>query len=369
MTHICILLPYHWGAARGGAEYQAHLLAQYMHLNSEYRVTYLARYAPVPLYGWGYEIVKFAGPILPGALRWGRSMDSFSLFRALTAINPDIVLNMVASAYTGVAAHYCRSRSKVFCWYLASDRDIERPPNVGIDSPARKIDEQLFYYGARHADLIVAQTQQQADRMQVTLGRKADLVLGNFVPDPGPPGTKNSRFTVAWIANIKQLKRPDLFIALAERVGRVRDMDFRMAGSLAEPHLEPMVREAEQTIPNFRYLGGLSQDEVNAELGAAHVFINTSDYEGFPNVFIQAWLQKVPVYTLHVDPDGVMESNGIGRRTNSLDALAEHLINAYDRRESLASQGEAARRHALAAHSMSNIDALERLLTGYRKQT
>ena len=32
--------------------------------------------------------------------------------------------------------------------------------------------------------------------------------------------------------------------------------------------------------------------------------VNTSDYEGFSNTFIQAWMRRVPIASLHVDPDG-----------------------------------------------------------------
>ena len=50
----------------------------------------------------------------------------------------------------------------------------------------------------------------------------------------------------------------------------------------------------------------LSQAEVNALLEHTDLLVNTSDYEGFSNTFIQAWMRRVPVVSLRVDPDRLL---------------------------------------------------------------
>jgi glycosyltransferase involved in cell wall biosynthesis len=51
------------------------------------------------------------------------------------------------------------------------------------------------------------------------------------------------------------------------------------------------------------------------------VLVCTSDREGFPNVFLQAWQAKCPVVSLTIDPDGVIEKYDIGRVSRNLDTM------------------------------------------------
>jgi glycosyltransferase involved in cell wall biosynthesis len=44
-----------------------------------------------------------------------------------------------------------------------------------------------------------------------------------------------------------------------------------------------------QSVTNVDYLGARRQREVNELLARAHVLVNTSITEGYPNTFIQAW--------------------------------------------------------------------------------
>lgn len=375
-SKVCILLPHHWGAARGGAEFQAHILAQMLARDSRFDVTYLARYVPDDRETYEYPIESFCGPVLPGGLRWGRTPDAVALFRALKRIKPDIIIQMVACAYTGVAAFYARNHEAYFYWYVASDMDIERIPNVGVRGVAQFFDRLLFRYGATHADFIVAQTALQAARMRQSLRRCATLQIGNFLPGPEKIAPKPERFTIAWIANIKVLKRPDLFVALARHFSRDTRVRFRMAGRITDRDVYLGIADALGELDNLEYLGELALEQVEAELSQTHLFINTSDYEGFPNTFIQAWLQGVPVFSLHVDPDGIMAAQGMGCQTGSFEALVLAVQQAIANPESIREMGARARDYALKYHSLKNVEPLlqhmqvlsERRLGGFRER-
>lgn len=358
MARICVLVPYHWGASRGGAELQAHLLADYLHRTTTHEIVYLARHVPDDLQPYRYEIRQFG---TSGWLRresWGHTPNALDLYRALKELAPDVIVHMVASAFTGVAVLYARIHHALFYWYLASDMDVERFPNVGVRSPMRHLDRLVFRFGALYSDFVVAQTRAQAERLRQNLGRMASLQIGNFFEVPALEPEKREVFTVVWIANLKGLKRPELFVELARRVSPSLCIDFRMIGKPSEIEQERLVMKMSCGLSNFAYLGELSLSEVEIELAGAHLLVNTSDYEGFPNTFIQAWQQEVPVYSLNVDPDGVLELQGIGKRLVTMDRLCDAVIEAHSHREELAQAGERARAYAAENHSMANARRL-----------
>jgi len=67
-----------------------------------------------------------------------------------------------------------------------------------------------------------------------------------------------------------------------------------------------------QTLPNVTLYGRLNASETLERISQAKVLINTSDFEGFPNVFLEAWSFGVPVVSLNVDPGGVIQENHLG---------------------------------------------------------
>lgn len=359
---ICVLLPNHWDAGKGGAEYQTLCLVERMLETTDFRVVYLARHVPGNRAGYLYELLGFRGPRVPGGIRWGRWLDTFDLYRQLKDIAPDAIVHMVACAYTGVAAYYARRHDCSLVWYLASDMDVEPKPVLGVGRIGTVFDMPLFRYGARHADYVIAQTRKQADRMRQTMSREADLVVGNFHPAPEASCEKSDPFTVLWVANMKELKRPELFVQLAEALCHEGNFSFRMIGRAEDSDSGVELLAWVDRLPCIEYLGEMEVEEVNRQMEAAHVFVNTSDYEGFPNTFIQAWMRKVPTLSINVDPDGIISRHGLGRCCGSLEGLKSALMEYYEDRERLAQDAEKCARYAVENFGMSNADRVIELI-------
>jgi glycosyltransferase involved in cell wall biosynthesis len=168
------------------------------------------------------------------------------------------------------------------------------------------------------------------------------------------------------VAGIKPWKRPEAFLALADALRDLTDVRFVMIGAnstgAGEQSWARTVMERIRDTPNVQYLGGRSQAEVNQLLARSHLFVNTSRYEGFPNTFIQAWMREVPVVSLHVDPDRLLQKHEIGIFCEDDGTRLAHAVRSLIADPALrARYATRARDYAMARHSMANAKGLARL--------
>jgi glycosyltransferase involved in cell wall biosynthesis len=114
--------------------------------------------------------------------------------------------------------------------------------------------------------------------------------------------------------------------------------------------------------PNIEYLGARSEEEVNRLLERADLLVNTSDHESFSNTFIQAWMRRVPVVSLHVDPDKLLSRRGLGAVSRTEEQLYRHVTGLLHSYETRAEIGARARAYVLDHHTERNIEEIARLL-------
>lgn len=359
---ICFVLPAHWGAVMGGSQYQAKLLLEYLLERKEYDIHYLARRVPGPPSPEGYMLNKVADPT--GIRRYGEVMDTFDLLKLLKRISPDVIYQRVGCAYTGITAYYAKKNKRRCVWHVAHDREVmpfdwRLTPNIAF----RYFDKRFLEYGLRNAGAVITQTQQQADYMWRYYKRKEDAIIPNFHPLPAEELKKNNVVTIVWVANLKPWKRPELFIRLARDLKELSNIEFIMIGKpLGDSEWCNEIKKQADQRGNMRFLGGQSQDVVNETLSKAHIFVNTSEQEGFANTFIQSWLRKVPVVSLSVNPDGVFDQHEIGFYAKTYGNLKEcvaRLIKDESLRESM---GERARKYAVERYSQDNLQRIEQVL-------
>jgi glycosyltransferase involved in cell wall biosynthesis len=356
---LCIVNPFEHG---GGAEYQISLLIDALLAAGTYEVHYLTHFVDERSRVRRYQVSRIGdgGPIP----RMGYLMEARSLYGTLRELEPRVIYQRVAGPYTGICAHYSRRHSVPMIWHVCHDTEVTaRPLDATRNLVRLGLERWTVKYGIRHATRIVVQTQHQADLLQRNFARSAAAVIPNFHPSAADAVDKRGPLTVVWVANLKPWKRPEIFVRLAEGLRAFGEVRFIMVGAPAAVSgwQQSFMRSVEAT-PNLQYLGQKTQEEVNELLGRAHIFVNTSAHEGFPNTFIQSWLRDVAVVSLEVDPDRVLERKQVGIAAHSelaLLAAVRHLIENPEARAAYAQRG---REHAAACHSLRNAQDLIRLI-------
>lgn len=72
------------------------------------------------------------------------------------------------------------------------------------------------------------------------------------------------------------------------------------------------IYEQLKTMENIALTGRLSHIETIQLIANARALINTSNYEGFPNIFLEAWASGVPVISLKINPGNIFNKYSLG---------------------------------------------------------
>ncbi len=360
---LCIILPSHWAASFGGAEFQVKCLLEELEKHPDWEVFYLARDISPDFAPERYRLL----PVRHGLPLWRNILlfDAPRLLATLRTIAPDVIYQRVGGAYTGIAGHYASSSGCRMVWHIASAMDVS-PGRVSIspDLVSDYVEKRALEYGIRRADSIIAQTAEQADLLARNYGRRPTAIIPNFHPTPAGEISKGDGVTVVWIANLKPLKRPELYLDLAEELGSIAGVRFLLAGRGNDGRwCRRVMRRIRETSP-VEYLGELAQEEVNELLERADILVSTSEVEGFPNTFIQAWMREVPVVSLDLDPDGVLTRECIGIRSAGFRQMVADTKRLIQDGEMRRSMGRRAREYALAHHSPGNAARIVEILEG-----
>jgi glycosyltransferase involved in cell wall biosynthesis len=358
---LCVLIPSHWTAVMGGSEYQVQVLMGHLLRRSDVEIFFVTNRVAEDFEANGYQIVRIAKQF--GVRRYGLFFDALGLYRILRRLKPDVIYQVIGSAHTGIAAFYARRHGCKLVFRVTDEMSLQRGP-ISWRRPHHRLERVLLHYGIRHATTIVAQTEAQCRLLADGFGRRDAVIVRNFHPLPSEPATKDrTKKRVLWIANLKRLKQPEVFLRLAERFSARSDVEFRMLGGPAD---DPVwVRSIEDQIgahTNVCYEGRVSPAKVNERLAEAHLLVNTSTTEGFSNTFIQAWAREVPVVSLAVDPDGVFSSSSPSLLAGSeprLGELVERLLGDDELREQVAAR---CRRVALEQYTEANAERLVEML-------
>jgi glycosyltransferase involved in cell wall biosynthesis len=307
---ICFLMLSHWSGNLGGAEIQVRYLMDYLRTNTDHEVSFVCRHATVT---HDEDVAIHRTWPVPPFGRWFKSADAVSIWRWLTRLRPDVIYTRVSSPYVGVAAAYCRRHGSRLVHHVARIEDVTPSQEIRLRHWARRLERPLYEYGLRRAHAIIAQAEYQRRLLREHYGLDVAGVIPNFHPSPGETPTDVGRRTIVWVANLKRDKRPELFVDLARRCLDLEDVEFLMIGAVQDPSYARLTTDLAQ-VPNLRFLGPRTLEDVNRILGQARLFVNTSrpSGEGFPNTFIQAWLRGTPTASLEVDPDGLIARHRTG---------------------------------------------------------
>jgi len=222
--------------------------------------------------------------------------------------------------------------------------------------PKRR-NRQLFRLGIRLADEIVVQTEEQVRLCQERFGRSPVLIRS--IAEPAPQRQTQPK-AFLWIGRLISYKQPLAFVELARALPEVK---FWMIAVPSErtrggPELTAALEAAAASVSNLELLAPRPRRALMDLVGRAVAVVNTADYEGMPNVFLEGWARGVPALALTRDPDGVIERHGLGGYAHgSLEQLIELTRRLWEDRGDQADVAGRCRGYIADYHSPQAVGA------------
>lgn len=269
----------------GGAEVQISLIAKALAKNNKFKINIV-----VGDYGQK-AIINKNHLALHRSFKHGRffPFEIIRFFLLLKKINADIYVERTMNVKVGLVALFCRLFGKKFIYMIAHDWDCQK--------------DFRHYLGLKLANLIVAQTKYQ-QKYLLKNWRLSSFIFPSIINGNKIRKQKNKN-CLLWVGRAEKWKQPEIFIKLASSFPQQKFVMICRQGN--DPFYYQKLFSQLQPLPNLEFFNDIPFSKINDFFRQAKIFVNTSSNEGFPNTFLQAGLNQVPILSLITNPDKFIE--------------------------------------------------------------
>ena len=234
-----------------------------------------------------------------------RSIAPYELFLKNSEfffIKPSFVCAFGLTNNTYKAGQLAKCIGAKFILFIASDEEInfvEIRHNTKLNTSFEGVSKIISA-----SDTIFVQNTNQKQKLSEMFNVKAQLILN---PIDLTKKFEIKKEFILWVGKSSSYKNPLLFKDLCKLFpgeqflmicNRADDASFEeVAGNMP---------------PNCRLIEHVDAEEIESYFAACKVFINTSDFEGFPNTFLQAAKYGKPIISYKVDPNAFISDSGCG---------------------------------------------------------
>lgn len=239
------------------------------------------------------------------------------IWSCLNRADANIYYTRAAGILPGIVAHYCKRHSRKSVFAAAGNPDFDRKT-----SRIRfRRDRGIYEYGLRHSDALVAQNREQVSRCQRNF-KRTPILIENCYPPPDHSNMERGSY-VLWVSTIRNIKQPEIFLDLARRLP---EFTFVMVGGPdnRQHELFEEIARRVKSISNLKFIGYVPYSEIDRYFDNAKLVVNTSESEGFPNTFLQAWSRGIPTVSF-VDCGARENERIIGRLVGNENEMVEEV--------------------------------------------
>lgn len=221
----------------------------------------------------------------------------------LLKIKPEVVFYRGANRELLPLAVFSKLFGIKLVMFGASDVNYE----PGKELVGLEFNRKQYQKAVKRIRLFVTQNKHQHDTLLKNYGKESMILYNIWGEVEQKPKETIPSSDAVWVANFRRLKRAEWVIEAAKQCPKYH---FAMAGGGSDDYYREMQTQA-QSIGNLEFLGSKSFFYTNSLVQQSKVLLCTSTFEGFPNTFLQAWSNGIPVIST-VDPSSIIADNNLG---------------------------------------------------------
>ncbi len=338
--------------AHGGAELQMFLLANYISKIKKFDVCFLVG-------NYGQEKSKTLDNIrLIKTITYKQNdnilfkfFKGLKYFYQLIKLKPDVLICTNANSVVGINAFYSNIFNKKFIYRTSHLIDVNKEYII-----TNGISGKLYKYGLKNADSVITQNKEHKNLLKTNHRIDASLIRNAFIVDQiSSESEKRLKEHILWVGRFQKWKRPELFLKIAEKFPNKHFLMICPYTSENKLAWEKLKSKA-NNISNLDFIEKILFSQIQTYFNKAEVFVNTSDYEGFPNTFLQAALGKTPIISLNVNPDNFITDYNCGIYANgNLEQLYADTSKLINNREERKIMGENLFQYLEKKHDIQKI--------------
>jgi len=275
-------------------------------------------------------------------------IQAINFIKILINEKPEIIISTTNNTMVVLCSLYSIFSKSKHIHRIAHNKDTSfgRTKEFGILA-------RIYSWGMRKADKIFVQNKEQQQNLLQNFNKKSILFRNVF---PIKKQIQSKKKHILWVSRYQKWKQAELFVNLAQKIP---NFEFVMICPVPSKKLEPnwlKLKQKVETISNIIFIDYVPFHDIQVYFNKAIAFVNTSDFEGFPNTFLQAMQGKTPIISLNVNPDNFIDEYNCGIFcNNNFDLLIEKTKELLQNKNELKTKGENAFKYLKENHDINVI--------------
>jgi len=284
------------------------------------------------------------------------------LWKSLKNAKADLYIQEGASHITGITAYFCKKYRKSFIYCISNEKDVNGNYIKGkvfnnqigkINNIRLKYRDGIIYkFGLERANAIISQNVSQ--KRQLKANHKLDSLIIKTGQIITPVKEYNNGDKIIWVGNLRDIKCPHLYLDL---VKKIPDAEFQMIGGPASnsQKLYDEVLNRSKSIENLEFVGYVPYNKIHRYYEEALILVNTSQSEGGPIIFQEAWIRNIPVVSLNVDPDEAIYRKELGFHSKTFENMVKQVRILLKDDELRRTMGRNGRKYVEKNHDINKV--------------